>query len=309
MLSELFEEYLLECLYSKQLRAETIKGYKAVFTTFEKVMPEINDIKDVSPQMMTTFFRRISTRKRLVGKVLVKAGVKPSTIKTYHNKLMVFFSWLEKHQYISEGFLTQNITKPPDPVYEDAKALSSNAISKLISAVAMHSSDSPFLYKRDLVMMSLLIYTGIRKTEFLSLRVQDINFQDRCLFINGKTSKSKKSRTVPMHPTLAMHLRVYLQERKLRKSTCDTLIISSKSDSGLTSYGLKNWVEKYKKVSGVRFHLHQMRHTFACSLAKSGADIVTIMKALGHSTIRMTERYLRSITPEDSRSYIEKLSF
>ncbi len=149
----------------------------------------------------------------------------------------------------------------------------------------------------------------IRKGELLSLRVQDIDFEKRTLFINGKTSKSKKSRFIPLHFTLITHLKVYLKERQQRKSQCDALIISNKNDTAFTEYGLKHWVNKYIKLSGIKFHIHRFRHTFACSLAKENADLMSIMNVMGHSTTQMTERYLRSITSEHSRPFIEKISF
>jgi integrase len=92
-------------------------------------------------------------------------------------------------------------------------------------------------------------------------------------------------------------------------SYADALIISTKTHKPFTVHGLKHWVERYRRLSGVHFHVHQARHTFACALARQKANTSTIMKVLGHSTIRMTETYLRSIVPEDSREYINKLSF
>ncbi len=308
-LSVLFEKYLCECQYSKGLRPRTLTGYLEVFNTFQKIVPEVITVEDLSPQVMTVFFKRISTRERIVGKDTIRIGVKPSTIKTYHNKLIAFFKWLEENNHIENKSLTQKIITPPEPIYNDERALTKDDISKIIASIALNTTHDEFLYKRDMLIISLLIYTGIRKTELLSLKVQDIDFGQRSLFINGKTSKSKKSRSVPLHITVVMHLKNYLALRKARGTTTDALIISSKRDKGFSEHGLKNWIQKYRRLSGVKFHLHQMRHSFACSLARTGADITTIMKALGHTTMRMTERYLRSINSENSRDYIDKLSY
>lgn len=307
-LQQLFESYLSECEYSKQLRPQTLKSYREVFLTFQKIMPEIKNANELYPYMMNTFFKRLKTRKRIVGKNTLRVGVKTSTIKTYYNKLLAFFRWLERNSFI-EQTLTDNIVKPPEPVYEDERALTQEEISKIIASISLNTTDNMFAYKRDLLIISLFVYTGIRRRELLSLRIQDVKFEQRVLFINGKTSKSTKSRCIPLHPILIMQLKVYLKDRKKSYSNCDALIVSIRHDTPFTQYGLKHWVNRYRKLSGVRFHVHQMRHTFACSLARVNADITTIMKALGHSTIRMTQRYLRSINTEESRSYIEQLSF
>ncbi len=308
-LKALFDEYLFECEYSKQLRSQTLKSYKEVFTTFQKIMNEIREVENLYPQMMADFNKRLSIRKRFVGTKFIHTGVKISTIKTYHNKLMAFFRWLENNNYLQEGSLSSKIQKPPNPKYEDERALSDNDISKIIATISLHTIGDVFTYKRDLLIINLFIYTGIRKGELLSLKIQDINFEERSIFINGKTSKSKKGRYIPLHPLLIIQLKAYLNDRKLNRSHCNALIISTKRYTPLTHYGLKHWVRRYRELSGVQFHVHQMRHTFACSLAKVNADISTIMKTLGHSSIYMTQQYLRSINSEHARNYIEQLSF
>lgn len=308
-LETLFEEYLLECSYTKHLRPDTIIGYKAVFTTFKKIMPEITSASDLHPRIFHIFFKRLGTRERIVGKSSRVTGVKPSTVKTYFNKLMVFFKWLESNAHISKDCISENVTKPPEPTYEDERALTEKEVSKIISSITLHTADDLFRQKRDLLIFSIFLFTGVRRRELLSLRIQDVDLVKKSLFINGATSKGKKNRYVPLHPQLWMQLKVYLNMRKQQRSTCDALIISIKRDTKLTEHGLKHWVSRYKRLSGVRFHIHQTRHTFACSLARIGADITSIMKTLGHSNMVTTQRYLRSITPEESRNYIEQIVF
>jgi len=308
-LQTLFDMYISECEYTRQLRPQTIVNYKEVFTNFLKVMPEVRTTNDLHPHIFNEFFKRISTRKRIVGRGNIKIGVRPSTTKSYYNRLIAFIRWLESYGYIEKHDLSTKIIKPPEPVYDDERALTNMEVSRIVSSIALGSIQNQYLYKRDLVIVSLLLYTGIRKGELLGLRVQDINFEKRILFINGATSKSKKSRNIPLHFSLITHLKSYLLERKQKNIKCPALILSSKTDDAFTDHGLKYWVKKYEKLSGIKFHIHRFRHTFACNLAKTNADIVSIMNVMGHSTIRMTERYLRSIKPENSRSFIEDLSY
>lgn len=306
-LKQLFHEYLSDCRYTKQLSIKTIKSYGEVFSTFQKIMPEIKELSDLHPQILQEFFKRISTRKRIVGKKTV-VGIKSSTIRTYYNKIIAFIRWLEYYNHIKEK-LSSKMIQPPTPKYEDERALTDEEISKIIASITLYSRKNDFLYARDLVIISLLIYTGIRRGELLALRISDIDFQTNTLFINGVTSKSKKSRYIPLHFSLLTQLKTYLKEREKRKSKCEMLIISSKADTPYTEYGIKCWVKKYVELSGVQFHLHRFRHAFACKLAKQNADIVSIMNVMGHSTTRMTEQYLRSIKAENSRSFIQLMSF
>lgn len=310
-LSELerhFDNYILDCQYAKQLSSKTIASYKDVFNTFRKIMPEIVALQDFHPQMIPEFFKRIATRKRIVGKNTVKVGVKPSTIKTYYNKLMAFFIWLEHSGELSQGFVKQ-ISKPKNPTYDDSKALTDREASRILSSITQNTMDNYFLYLRDLIIVELLLYTGIRKGELLALKISDIDFTRNNIFINGLTSKSKHSRYIPLHFSLASHLKTYLKERQKLGSSTEALIISTIKDKALTEHGLKHWVNKYIKLSGVKFHLHRFRHTFACKLALENTDIITIMNVLGHRSVETTLRYLRSIKAENSREYIQQIVY
>ena len=304
----LFSEYLLECNYTRGLSPETIKSYNHVFNTFTKVMPELSAPDFLMKNSLNLFYERLGTRERPVGNKMISGKLKQSTIKTYYSKLVAFFRWLERNNHLESGF-SDTIAKPPEPRYTDEKALTDEEVTKLMAAINLHTIDDVFMYQRDMLILNFCIYSGLRRNELLSLKVQDIDLTKRTITVKAITSKSKKDRHIPLHPQLLQQVDTHLKERRIRGLKCPYIVTSTRKDEQLTIYGLKHWVERYRKLSGVRFHIHQTRHTFACSLAKSGADIATIMKALGHSTTRMTERYLRSITPENARSYIDKLCY
>nr|WP_321237460.1 site-specific integrase [uncultured Psychroserpens sp.] len=307
-LESILELYLSECLYVRRLKPQTILGYREVFRTFQKIVPEVTALEHLNSHIVVEFFQRLGTRKRYEGSHL-KVGVKASTVRTYYNKLMAFFGWLETNGYLHNGHITKKIKRPPAPKYTDNRALNKSEVSKIISAIITNTVDDEFLRVRDLTIVYALIYLGVRRSELLGLRVHDIDFIERRVLINADTSKSAKNRYVPLHTTLEEHLRELLRVRKQRGITSTYVITSTKDDSVLSIHGLKHWVEKYKQVSGVRFHLHRFRHTFTCELAKSGADMRTIMKLLGHTTSRMTQSYLRSLSFENSQQYIDQLNF
>jgi integrase/recombinase XerD len=297
-LKQLFDEYVKECQFSARLSPVTLRGYKEVFHLFISIMPEVIDVRDLIPEMMVEFFKRIETRERIVGKNTIKKGIKKSTVKTYWSKLNSFFEWLYRKALILENPLIT--IKPPHTVYEDRRALTVDEIHKLYSAVT--------LLRRDTVMISLLIYCGLRRGEFISLEVSDIDFERRILTVRGQTSKSRKTRYMPIHLTLLFHLREYIKERNKCKYTTQYLIVSNKNDAGLSRQGLKHWVNKMSQKSGIKFHLHQFRHSFACILAKENSSAVNIQKLLGHSSLDMTMTYLRSIVASDFQSEIDKLN-
>jgi integrase/recombinase XerD len=304
-LKKLFAEYLQECQYSSGLRAATMRGYRAVFFLFINLMPEVITTNMLSPAMVTEFFKRLQTRERLIGRGTIKIGVKNSTIKTYWSKLNSFFEWLQKKGYLkSNPFM--NIKKPPQPRYEDSRALKDEEVDKIIAAAILKAT-SPLSLRREIAMISLLFYTGLRRGELVSLQIKDIDLEKGRLTIRAETSKSKKTRIVPMHPTLIMHLKDYIDERNKNQYKTEHLLVSTHGDTGLTRDGLRHWERRLNKLSGVKFHLHRFRHSFATNLAKKDVGIVKIQKLLGHASLSMTERYVRSIISEDLQDEINKL--
>jgi len=272
---------------------------------FLLVMPEVTYIDSLTPDMMKEFFKRIETRKKKVGKNTIKSGVKDSTVKTYWNKLNCFFEWLLTNGDIPKNPL-ENI-KPPEPIYNDSRALESSDIEKIFAAITLHSHNA-LLLKRDMFMLNLLLFCGVRKGEFISLQIRDIDMEKGLLTVRGETSKSKKTRHIPIHRTLMLHLQEYITERNKRSYKTPYLIVSSNGDSRLTVFGLKHWVDRLNEASGVKFHLHRFRHTFACNLATANVGLIKIQKLMGHMDPKMTATYLRSISTEDLREDIDKLS-
>jgi len=304
-LKQLFEEYISGCRYTAKLRAETIRGYQSVFKLFLKVMPEVTELEDLTPEMLNEFFKRINTRIRIVGRDTPKVGVKNSTIKTQWTKLNVFFDWLCKKNHIEENPLEE--IKPPRVNYDDYKRLEDAEINRIYSSIVIYST-TPLMLRRDTLMVSLLLYLGIRRGEFISLQVKDLDLPKRRITIRGETSKSGRTKILPINPTLLLHLKDYLEERRRLGYRTEYLIVSTREDRGLSREGLKHWVNSIIRKSGVKFHLHQFRHTFACKLTENGTPSLALQKLMGHSSITMTEKYARSLRAENMMAEVSRIS-
>ncbi len=303
-LQKFFSKFVDECKYSRRLRSETLRGYEAIFKLFCLIMPEVKSTQLLTREMLNEFFKRLQTRTRIVGKNTERVGLQDSTVKTYSNKLNAFFVWLMQEKIIKNNPLEH--IKLRHPVYTDQRALSREEVQKILASVSLHSTNSLML-KRDTAMIHLLLFTGLRAGEFVSLRVIDVDMEKHLITVRAETSKSKKTRHIPMHPTLVLHLEEYFKERRKGNYKTEYLFVSSNEDKGLTRHGLKHWVGRLIKLSGVKFHLHRFRHSFACNLYKSGANLLKIQALMGHADIKMTMSYLRSIKYEDTREDILKL--
>jgi site-specific recombinase XerD len=305
-IAQLHKEFLVEQRYSTRLSEVTLRGYEQSFALLREVMPDMS-ADEISPATMTEFFRRLETRTRTVGRGIRKVGVKKSTIATYRSKLNRFFQWLESRGCIKKNpFLAMEY---PDVRYDDRKFLGRPEIQKVFTALALTVvQQSSFLQKRNIAIFAVLLYSGIRKGELLNLKVTDLDLQRRELIVRPETSKSRIRRIIPISTELMKILRDYLAERVRRRLTTPCLFASSAHDSQLTDNGLKHLVEAVQKDSGVRFHVHQFRHTFAVNVLNNGSDIAKLKQLLGHRDIRMTATYLRCLPTSAMRSDVETLT-
>ena len=222
-LQQLFNKYIDECKYAKGLRSETLRGYKESFLHFSKLMSHITTPSLLSSDVMTEFFRALQTRKRTVGRDVEKVGIKNSTVKTYASKLNTYFEWLRIRGSMVENPLSK--MKLPKPIYNDERALRKDDIEKIVAAIAQHSQNA-LIFKRDMMMVHILLFCGLRKGEFISLQTRDIDLHKRMLTVRAETSKSKRERQIPLHPTVIMYIEEYLSELRKRGYKTQYLIVS-----------------------------------------------------------------------------------
>lgn len=305
-LNEHFENYLNECQYVRRLRSATIRSSKESFKHFLHIVPEITELSDITRETVAVFYKRLQTRERIVGIGELRIGVKDSTIIAYSSRLKTFFKWMH-----DRGHITTNpfdAVKLPQPKFIDRRALTGDQVKRILTAV-VENAPNKFLLRRDLAIIGVLTFCGLRKNELISLELGDIDLFNGFVTIRPETSKSKRMRRLPVNKELKLILSEYLRERKKRGSSVPHLFLSNNADRPFTVHGLKHWVVRLSRLSKVRFHLHRLRHTFATNLAMADVGVVKIQRLLGHTDIKMTQTYLRSVVSEDLREDVNKLSY
>jgi site-specific recombinase XerD len=302
-LQELFEHFIYEAEFVKRVRPTTLHGYKYTFKTFTRLMPGLS-LDLITSETMTHFFKLLQERKRIVGKGIVKTGIKNSTAASYWCKLNAFFSWLSIKGHLNNNPFTK--MNYPKPSYENKQYLKKEEIERILTAIHITHGKNMLLFKRNLVIFYLLLYCGLRKEELLLLQVRDIDFERKTVTIRGDTSKSGRTRLIPLHSTTLMHMKDYLSERK--DSRTPRLILSTQREHGLSETGLKHLVLKIRRISGIPFHLHQFRHTFAVNFLRATNNIFKLKLLLGHQDINVTMLYLRCLPTNELRGDIETLS-
>jgi site-specific recombinase XerD len=304
-LGMLQEEFIEETRYARRLSEETIRGYESSLRLFSKIFPDIKYPEELCKQLLIRFFRELEIRERKVGKK-IKKGIKKSTIATHWSKLNQFFKWLVINKHIEENPLWG--IPFPRVEYLDKKYLTHEQVSKIFSAVAFNIKwSNSLIEKRNTMILFLALSCGLRKGEILGLKVTDIDLDRKKVIVRAETSKSKIRREVPLNSTALVKVKFYLDERKKFGLMSEYLLVNEKNEK-FTSHGLKHMIAKVKKESGVKFHIHQLRHTFAVNLINNRCDVSKLKILMGHRDIRMTGAYLRCIPTKGMRADLESLT-
>jgi integrase/recombinase XerD len=146
---------------------------------------------------------------------------------------------------------------------------------------------------RDRALIELLYATGLRVSEMVNLRQQDVNLESGYLTCTGK---GRKQRLVPVGDEAAGWLTRYLRDARpalLKKRSSPRLFVNARGGTSLTRVGLWKILKAYGSQVGVRSRLspHVLRHSFATHLLERGADLRAIQMMLGHADLSTTQIY------------------
>jgi integrase/recombinase XerD len=160
---------------------------------------------------------------------------------------------------------------------------------------------------RDRALIEVLYATGLRVSELINLRAQDLNLEAGYLTCFGK---GRKQRLVPLGGEAASWVARYIQEarpRLLNRRSSPKLFVNARGGSSLTRVGFWKILKAYGRQSGVSKALspHVLRHSFATHLLERGADLRAIQMMLGHADLSTTQIYTH-ILDARLRSVYEK---
>ncbi len=158
---------------------------------------------------------------------------------------------------------------------------------------------------RDKAMLELLYATGLRVSELVSLKTNDVNLESGFLICKGKGGKE---RIVPLGNTSALAVKKYLKEarQKLWKRETNTLFLTTRGGA-FTRQGFWKMLKEYGEQAGLtqKISPHIFRHSFATHLLECGADLRSVQLMLGHSQITTTQIYTH-VTRKHLRKVYDK---
>jgi integrase/recombinase XerD len=151
-------------------------------------------------------------------------------------------------------------------------------------------------------MVALFLDSGLRISEALGLCRADVDFDNLLIKVNGKGGKH---RTVPMSLGLRKVLFRFLQKHANR------LVFPTINGTRCIARNVLrdfHWLAKELHIETVRFSPHSFRHAFPINYLRNGGNAFYLQRILGHSTLEMTNKYVRSLGIDDVSAVDERLS-
>jgi integrase/recombinase XerC len=143
---------------------------------------------------------------------------------------------------------------------------------------------------RDRIILELLYATGIRVSELVNIREQDLDMSSPGVKVLGK---GNKERFIPFGEFCKQSIEAYLSQFKPKLNSDHNFLLVNMKGAPITERGVRFVLnDVVKRTAGVTdIHPHKLRHTFATHMLNEGADLRTVQSLLGHVNLSTTGRY------------------
>jgi integrase/recombinase XerD len=295
MLKDTLDLWLDDFLRHCQLRGfspRTIRTYGNDLRAFVKwvVQQGLSDTQELTAPLLESYQMHILLRR---SQAKIYSQPRTLTAQTRNRilaQLRTFFRYLKKSGKLSHN-PTADLERAREPQKLPKAVLTVPEVERLLAAVSTDSARG----LRDLAALEVLYGTGIRSQEFLGLCLADLRLEEALLHILGKGSKE---RVVPLGPTAAQAVRVYLERGRpalMRKKRHNQVFVSAQHGGPLSSLEFSKVLKDYAKQTGLKKNLtcHLFRHSVATHLLQRGADLRAIQAMLGHAKLDTTAIYTR----------------
>jgi len=216
----------------------------------------------------------------------VNQGIKSRSTARLLSSIKRFYQYCVREQLIR--------TDPSDRI--DAPKLGRSLPKFLSEAEVEALLDSPDLKDplgvRDRTMLELLYATGLRVSELVALKIDQINLRQGVVRVLGK---GNKERLVPLGEEAQSWLEQYLSDARhqITPAAASDYVFTTRRQSAMTRQAFWYLVKRYANKVGIKKHLtpHTLRHCFATHLLNHGADLRVVQMLLGHSDLSTTQIY------------------
>lgn len=271
-------DYILKFINDRKsyCSSRTVEYYLETLSNFNKwlLSNDIQELKQLDDDVLREYILHLRS-----------SGIKNTSVNTYYRAVKVFFKWLHARQLLPEDY-TINVKLPRS----DA-----DMIVPLTQSEAS-TCDSYFLIKkenslRDYCMFHLMLDCGLRRSEVINLKPENLTGNHMLHVFN---SKFNKSRIVLLPDFLEKSIMNYLgaDERPV-------VFFDRYNRVPISINTFRKMFDTLRKSTGIkRLHPHLLRHTFATSYVYFGGNMEMLRLLLGHSDYNITKTYLHLAAQE-----------
>lgn len=272
-INDAIDSYFQYLVVEKGVEKSTVFNYADDLKQFFAALPERTTTDDLLASDITTYMMLEDEK-----------GLSTSTILRRLSSTKNFYNFLYHEGLMSEEL--PNIEGPKMP-----KRLPSVLSVEDIDALL----DMPDVKKdsglRDKAMLEVMYASGLRVSELCSLKMNEVNFQNKIITLIGK---GNKQRSVPISDFALEYLSRYVStSRKRNKGVGSKFIFLNREGKPISRVYFFKQVKKYALEAGIDQEIspHTLRHCFATHLLENGAELRSVQEMLGHTNIATTQIY------------------
>ena len=306
-------EYLQEWYYNLKASQKTITTCRDYINKIEKFLTFINpSIKEIDPQNIS--LKDIQRYFILIQKREVN-GQQTYTSDSYQQTVWCclnnFFGFLYNTNKISKNYMTM-IAKPKNKdlerINENRILLTKYDFNHILESVEEGAGSDKArvcqkrLKNRDRAILLLFMTTGMRETALSEINIEDIDFINNTLKV---IDKGNKFHVYNLSEKTINSLDLWLQDREKWKTNSDALFIAENGNR-IGSSTLAKLVDKYcQDALGYHISPHKLRAGFCSILYQETGNAEFVRRAVGHSNIATTQRYI--VTDNNERAKASEL--
>jgi site-specific recombinase XerD len=283
--------YYEVCNRAEGKSPKTVDWYSANLTIFNRYLrgrhlPDSVDVIDT--RLLREYILYLQNKGRFSNQPVTTAKPSPLSTATIHahvRTLRAFVGWLKK-----EGLVDSDAARDIKPPKMMRKVISTLSDEEIRVIFKTFNPTIPTDLRNETILM-LLLDTGLRIGELISLRMADVYINEGYLKVLGK---GNKERIVPIGAIAQKALQRYLFRYRAKKTYAESdMVFLSIHGEPLSVNSMKLMFARLAKSSGIlRLHAHLLRHTFATRFLVNGGDVFTLQQILGHSSLEMVRNYV-----------------